>query len=118
MKQIARTFAKTFLSLAMAVVGTVLMMHLSPMPMSMVAPEKGKAEAVEVSALDKAMKKCKPLPEGTMPGAVVIDFVKQKPFYSTNHDTVEAGFNYAIDRYMKAKVIRGDAKIEGVNLCK
>lgn len=97
-----------------------LMLHFMPVNMTYATPESPESATVSKAqkAFDKAMEQCKPLPEGTLPGGVVMDTVDKKAFYSEDAHTVDAGFQYAIAQYMKAEVIPGDEYIVGVTLCK
>lgn len=96
-----------------------------PVTIDWTAPEHGAGAASEYDkALHKAMKKCKTLPEGELPGAVVIDFANVKgvadplPIYSERHFDVDQGFQYAIQKFQGIKGTVQDKYIDGVTLCK
>ena len=121
-KTIAKATARRVLNWTMLLASFGIVSHIMPMEMTMVAPEHGAAHAADVSKSDKAferaMKKCETLPEGTMPGAAVVDFTGALPKYTTNPKEVTIAFEYGVSSYMKEAHIAHDAKVEGVTLCK
>lgn len=107
---------KRTLSLMLIPIAFAIVAHTQPLDMNMVKPEHGKAAVSDFDkAVKKANKKCEPLPDGEIPGAVVIDYKNELPRYSTNAHDVDNGFNYAVEKYMGVKAT--NKKIEGVNLC-
>ena len=102
-KRGAVTALKLFIPFALIAVALWQM----PVNHNVVAPEHGAAQQAQV---DDVMAQCEPLAEGTLPGAVVIDYVGQAPRYTAAAKHVDAGFDVALGQ--------PNPRIEGVTLCR
>lgn len=124
-REILTNAAKRALSLMLIPIAFALVAHLNPMTMDWAPHEGGSVVSDYDRAMNKAMSKCDELPEGMLPGAVVIDYDKVKgavgdplPIYSKLAFDVDQGFKYAIQKFEGVSGTVQDKYIEGVTLCK
>lgn len=104
-----RMTASRSLSLLALVVGFWLVATYFPASMDMVPPTPAPAPVTEAPAVTD---KCKPLPEGMLPGAAVIAWDGGAVDFTRDHDAVDLAFDFALGEASP------NTRIVGVTLCR